>query len=283
LGRSNAESFKAQDDRLSVLDAISIGNSGKLVSGGWVENVLENVQKKGSLARESCASFDYLISSNFDFNPFGGGKYSDEVQPVWVFDRLAKAYSEYQETGAINGCRNESAASEIIRLARLSTDVAQVASALERPTLEAFLAEAIIPKSCMKTDRLGIPPFKIRNKGEAKAPLMSEAEISTQLQTLLQSDKPVVVSYCPNGRADESTACSGPGHVITIKGIRKLSCDGQAPFTVFEAEDSASGDGPRIINVHELASRMIMRQRQLKNSMPAGPAIQFGSLMTWLE
>jgi hypothetical protein len=187
-----------RDDRLSVLDAISIGNGGVLKEIGYSSDVLNGVAKTGSLAKESCAPADDL----------------DELDENWA--KLAKLYQQYHsapsQTALDCNC-SRGVTEEVNSLLKLHDSNSQIQDALTSASFGEFVKKLKIPKICEET-RLPLPKFTVQTfKGN------NPKEIKEKLLEKLRAGTPVAVNICFYAGA----SCSP--HVVVIQGFKKECCE----------------------------------------------------------
>lgn len=257
------------DDRLSVLDAISLSNQGQLIEGGFANEVLEKIQKQGRLALEKCALYERILYAQHTPDPKGN---------VSWWDRLKEAHAHFQtESQRLAGspaalCQiAESTAAHIQEITGLSSDIEQISQALSKKNFQEFVRSATIPVRC-ESNRVKLPPFQVRIQREG-----SPTKTSPKITELIQKDTPVSVSICTTRHA--SQGCGA--HEVTLAGMRKKCCQGRC-VSQYKLADSAELFWTQSGNRNDKwvdADDILKRIERIQQSFPLGK----GGTLTWLE
>jgi len=196
------------DDRLSVIDAISLAKNGSLVEFGRIRSTLEAIKANGALAKENCAPFDGFLQES--------SALKGEKATVW--QKLRGLYEKYRNSATkppsqkiIIAC---TIAKEAKETANLKTDIQEIAAALERQQFETFVKEVSLPKKC-EYSRVSIPPFSVKTS-ESADPRVTAPIIAHKL---IQGT-PVGASICTN--MNDKKNCGG--HFVVLSGIRERCC-----------------------------------------------------------
>lgn len=232
IGRSESSQQhqeSKEDDQLSALDIIAIGNRGELVEGGFVEDVLRHVKKQGELARENCMPYSAIILADYNHSQ------SQEKYSWWgTLRRLYKSFQkDYEKDSQIALTENQcSVIDEIIKKDAIINDFEIVLESLKKSSFEEFVKNAIVPKEC-ESNRVPLPDFTFRISKEFD-PIKTKPIIMEKLK----ENKPVGVSLCSLSNSVLDDECGG--HAVVISGARKKCCQGNCSIQ-FKIKDSSHG------------------------------------------
>lgn len=286
------------DDRLSILDIINTGNfgderGGGILSGGDTEDVLSNLGRKGTAARESCAPFDALVNSIT--TSFGSKCSSAPKGPFEQFHWrkvLRHFYACYQKPDPCP-CKDSVAtrqrrfAEEIKGLLDLRTSVEEIQEALTFRREGLFAAKALIPRACEQTSqRVSLPAYRVETQPVVLAKRDSKqirADIRAKLDSLLAGPvaRPVTAYLCMNGgsRHDSALRC-GP-HALVVSGVRELCC-GKTCTHQYRIHDSASTFGAPRPGEDQWVREEALLER-MESYLTLTPGIPSGKSMVWIE
>lgn len=201
------------------------------LEGGATVFTLENALQSGSIAKESCAPFDQLVSNMSD-----PAKAIEIEKATWK--RFEDAYKTYQKkTKSCMDCGLEYATAvgaqikEEFKLKATNTDILD---AFAQDTYSKFLDKLLVPDKCWdlknQTSLKGNWTHKAYPEPNVKS---NYDEYIKKIKEVLTKKRPLGIGFCTQtpltassiascGKMKNGKVISGEGHAVIIKGYRKV-------------------------------------------------------------
>lgn len=245
------------NDQLSVLELITQDEIGE---GGYAKDLLQRIQKKGKIAKESCAPLLDIVRSSVQRLGKADGWWRE-------YHRL---YAEYRSLtpDSSNSERQCQYENMVHRVLGGPASFAAIRDALTKKTQEDFIRKMTLPATC-KAGRVKLPPFTVQTFGSAST---EKTDLMAEIEKLIQNQRPAVATHCAARSPTDQADCITNGwHENVIVGSRTLCCGSANRVCVkqLKLQDSV----PR--NAWENADKFLDKILVAKK--------RTWSLLTWLE
>jgi len=272
-GKSPACRFDStQDDRLSVLDLMKIGNLGRggLISGGHSDEMLDRMASEKKLALETCAPFAPVLNHQQIVN-------LRTQTPEWA-QKIRDANTQILAHDQSRDCEI-SIATKLKKELGLSLAVGDILQALQKANISIVYSDLLVPKDC-EAKRVRLPDLKPQ-----KLQYASLSDTKAKITELLDKKRPMVVNLCsiPPNEAHPSvdprfdTQCGG--HALVLRGSRQKCCGNQACQTEYQVFDSGG-----VFNSHELSPGNWVNESVIMERLVRKKTVQTDNInLVWLE
>ncbi len=221
---------KDPGDQLSVLDALA-GSQREYFSqdNGTAFQVLQDIEKRGALAKEYCAPFDTYVAG-------ARKKYSSENWPWAMRNILYALRKEFSVKSACDLAHELKTSMELPGnledILETLLKVGEIEEDLFDRSAMKIIAELTAPSTCAASS-VKIPSYEVKTLGgDLEDASFLESEVQTKFLQLIKKGTPVGVNICHH------SGCVFGWHATTISGYRKKHCPGQPDVLQLKFHDS---------------------------------------------